>query len=138
MTLKDFIEKGDRFAAHTGVEIEKVAEDYARATLTVAEHHLNAGGVCQGGAIFTLADTALACASNSHLMLTFSIESSIYYHKSALKGEVLTAEAVALCPHRKIPSFEVKVTNRSGELIASFRAISYTKQVPLENVEGLE
>ncbi len=138
MTLKDFIGEGDHFARHSGVQVLSVAENYGKASLVVANEHLNAGGVCQGGAIFTLADTALALAANSGLMLTLSVEASISYHRAAMEGDVLTAEAVALCPHPKIPAFEVKVTNQRGELIASFKGTCYTKKAALNGVTGFE
>ena len=138
MTLKDFIGKGDRFAVNSGVEVIAVSEDRARTQLVVTPEHLNAGGVCQGGAIFTLADTALALVANSQLMLTLSIDAAIYYHKAAMVGDTLTADAVAVCAHPKIPSFEVKVTNQRGELVASFKSTCYTKNARLNGVEGLE
>ena len=138
MTLKDFIGKGDRFAVNSGVEVITVSEDAARTQLVVTPEHLNAGGVCQGGAIFTLADTALALVANSQLMLTLSIDAAIYYHKAAMVGDTLTADAVSVCAHPKIPSFEVKVTNQRGELVASFKSTCYTKNARLNGVEGLE
>jgi hypothetical protein len=39
----------------------------------VTEKHLNAGGVCQGGALFTLADLAFAAVANSRGRLTLSL-----------------------------------------------------------------
>ena len=62
MTLKEFF-KGDRFAVLAGCELTEIREGYARATMTVEERHLNGGDVCQGGAIFTLADLAFAAAA---------------------------------------------------------------------------
>lgn len=138
MTLKEFIGEGDRFALHSGVRVLSVAENFGKAELTVAAEHLNAGGVCQGGAIFTLADTALALAANSGLMLTLSVDASINYHRAAMLGDVLTAEAVALCAHPKLPSFEVRVTNQRGELVASFKSTCYTKKAALNGVTELE
>lgn len=138
MTLKDFIGKGDRFAANSGVEALSVSAGKASTRLVVTPEHLNAGGVCQGGAIFTLADTALALVANSNLMLTLSIDAAIYYHRGAVVGDVLTAEAVVVCAHPKVPSFEVKVCNQRGELVASFKSTCYTKNVQLQGVETLE
>lgn len=138
MTLKDFIGEGDHFARHSGVQVLSVAENYGKASLVVANEHLNAGGVCQGGAIFTLADLALAAVTNSGLQLTFAINSSIFYHRSAMLGDTLTAEAVAVSKHPKVPYCEVSVKNQDGVLIASFQATCYSKRVPLENVDSLE
>ncbi|MBQ8271004.1 MAG: hotdog fold thioesterase [Bacteroidaceae bacterium] len=137
MTLKEFIE-GDNFARRSGVRLLSVAKNSGKAELVVTAEHLNAGGLCQGGAIFTLADTALALAANSGLMLTLSVDAAIYYHRAAMPGDVLTAEAVALCAHPKLPSFEVKVTNQRGELVASFKSTCYTKKAALNGVTELE
>lgn len=138
MTLKEFIATGDRFAAKSGVEVLSVTQGTACARLVVCADHLNAGGVCQGGAIFTLADTALALVANSGLMLTLSVDAAIYYHKAAFEGDILTADAVVVCAHPKLPSFEVKVTNQHGELVASFKSTCYTKKAALNGVESLE
>ena len=48
--LIDFLNKGDRFAATNGMQLTEVREGYARAEMKVEARHLNAAGVCQGGA----------------------------------------------------------------------------------------
>ena len=65
MTPQEFFKK-DLFAEQTGVELLEVREGYSKARLVITENHLNAGHRTQGGAIFTLADLALAAAANSH------------------------------------------------------------------------
>lgn len=65
----------DLFAEQTGVELLEVREGYSKACLVITENHLNAGHRTQGGAIFTLADLALAAAANSHGSLAFSLSS---------------------------------------------------------------
>lgn len=52
-TLKEML-SADRFASEAGVEIMELKEGYAKARMLVTEKRLNAGGVCQGGALFTL------------------------------------------------------------------------------------
>ncbi len=132
MTLKDFLNKNDRFAACSGARLTEIREGYARAEMTVTDDHLNAGGVCQGGALFTLCDLALAAVMNSHGKLTFSIESTISFLHSAVKGDVLTAEAVEIYNHHKIPYLEVKVSNQNSQLICAFTAVAYRKAQDLE------
>ena len=78
MTLKDFFKK-DRFAALAGVELLEVRQGYAKARMLVTPEHLNGGGVCQGGALFTLADLACAAAFNSHLVLTLGTSANITF-----------------------------------------------------------
>ena len=64
MTIKDFF-KSDRFARQAGVELVEAGPGYAKARMRITPGHLNAGGVCQGGAIFTLADFAFGVACNT-------------------------------------------------------------------------
>jgi acyl-CoA thioesterase len=105
--------------------------------MTVTAEHLNAGGVCQGGALFTMADLGFAAVANSHGHLTFSIESTMTFHKSALLGDQLLAVATETYDHHKLPCCQVKITNQKGELVASFSGIGYRKDTPLA-FDGLQ
>ena len=131
MDIKDFLNKNDKYASGAGARLTEVREGYARAEMVVGKEHLNAGGVCQGGALFTLADFAMAAVMNSHMKLTLSIESTISFMKSAAEGELLTAEAVEVYDHRKIPYCEVKVRNGSGELVCAVSGMGYRKEETL-------
>ena len=123
--------KRDRFAVLAGCELLEIREGYARARMTVAEHHLNGGDFCQGGAIFTLADLVFAALVNQGGYLTFSINSTIYYHVSAREGDTLRAEGHFSCAHHRIPSVEVEVTNQDGVRIATFTGQAYTGRNPI-------
>ncbi len=134
-TLKDFL-KGDRFAAEAGVELIEIKSGYARAQMEVTEHHLNGGGVCQGGALFTLADLAFAAVANSHCKLTLSVTSNITFLRSVKRGMVY-AEAVETFNHHRIPFAEVRITDEQGELVAIFTSSGYRKETELP-VDALE
>jgi len=125
----DFIEffKGDRFAVMAGCELLEVKEGYARARMLITDQHLNGGNVCQGGALFTLADLAFAAAVNSHCVLTFSTTSSITFLRSVASGYVY-AEATELADHPKMPYGEVRVTDEQGRLVAVFTSSGFRKQ----------
>ena len=137
MTLKDFLSQGDRFAAHAGCLLKEVREGYARAELFVTPDHLNAGGVCQGGAFFTLADIALAAVMNSREQLTFGIENNIVFLKSAKVGDTLIAEATEVFNHHKIPYVDVRITNQHGALCCVVTGLAYRKAANLE-IDGSE
>ena len=137
MTLKDFLSQGDRFAANTGCILKEVREGYARAELVVTPDHLNAGGVCQGGVYFTLADIALAAVMNSREQLTFGIENNIVFLKSAKVGDTLIAEAVEVFNHHKIPYVDVRITNQNGDLCSVVTGLAYRKAANL-GIDGLE
>lgn len=137
MTLKDLLNRNDRFAAANGIQLTEIREGYARAEMTVSRNHLNGGNVCQGGALFTLADLAFAAVTNSHGQLSFGIQSSITFSRSAMEGDVLRAEATETINHHKIPYCEVKISNQRGELIAVFTGLAYRKSDRKMEVEGL-
>lgn len=137
MTLKEFLNSGDRFAAGCGARLVEIAPGTAIATMEVTLAHLNAGGVCQGGAIFTLADLVLAALVNQGENLTFAINSTIFYHVSAREGDTLRAEGRFSCKHHRIPSVEVEVTNQDGVRIATFTGQAYTGRNPI-SFEGLQ
>ncbi|MBO5593004.1 MAG: PaaI family thioesterase [Prevotella sp.] len=137
MTLKEFLSQGDRFAANIGCILKEVREGYARAELVVTPDHLNAGGVCQGGVYFTLADIALAAVMNSREQLTFGIENNIVFLKSAKVGDTLIAEATEVFNHHKIPYVEVRITNQEGDLCSVVTGLAYRKAANLR-IDGLE
>jgi acyl-CoA thioesterase len=126
MTLKEYF-KGDHFASLVGAELIDVREGYAKARLLVTQEHLNGGGVCQGGAIFTLADLAFAGAVNSHGTLTLSTNASITYVHAAHEG-YLYAEAHEVVNHHRLPFAEVRVTDETGQIIAILTSSGYRKE----------
>ena len=105
--------------------------EHAVAEMVVTNAHLNGANVCQGGALFTLADLAIAALMNARGQLTVGISNSIMFVSSAKEGDLLRAEAVSVCDHHKIPSVEVRVTNQEGRLICHVTGMGYRKSVTL-------
>lgn len=132
MTLKELLNTNDRFAKTNGMQLTEIGEGYAKAEMTVEERHLNGGNVCQGGALFTLADLAFAAVTNSHGLLTLGVQNSISYVQSAILGDHLTATATETVNHQKLPYCEMKVTNQRGELICIVTGMAYRKKAPIE------
>ena len=122
--------KADRFATQAGVELLEVKPGYAKARMLVTREHLNAGGVCQGGALFTLADLAFAAVATSHKLLTLSISANITFLRSVKQGYVY-AEAQEVFNHHRIPFIEVRLTDESGEPVAIMTSSGYRKDVEL-------
>lgn len=123
--LKDFLNEGDRFAADNGMQLTEVREGYARAEMVVTRHHLNAAGVCQGGAYFTLADLAFAAVTNSRGIVTLGIQNSITFLQSAHEGDTLIAEATETFNHHRLPFCEIRVTNQNGDLLCVVTGSAY-------------
>ena len=123
---KEFF-KADRFATNAGVELLEVKSGFAKARMLVTSEHLNAGGVCQGGALFTLSDLAFAAAANSHDQLTLSVNANITFLRSVKEGYVY-AEAVEVFNHHRIPFIEVRITDEAGELLGVMTSSGYRKK----------
>lgn len=136
MTLLERLNNGDRFASSIGAHLTEVKEGSAKAQLTVEERHLNGGGVCQGGAIYTLADLAFAAMTNSHGILSLGISNTITFLKSAQLGDTITAECTELLNHHKLPYCDIKITNQHGELLAVMTGLAYRmkKDFPFDSL----
>jgi acyl-CoA thioesterase len=121
----DFFAK-DACAAEAGIELITVSTGAAQVKMEIRDKHKNSHGTVHGGAIFTLADTAFALASNSHGIPAAAINAHISYVKSATSGTLFAAaEEFSLNP--KIATYTVRVTNESGENIAIFQGMVYRK-----------
>lgn len=131
--LSQYLKAGDRFAEHSGIELVAVEPGHAVTRLAVEPWHMNAIGVVQGGAIFTLADFAFAAASNSHGTVAVGVNASITF-QSAARGGVLTAEAREVGSNPKLASYTVEVKDDAGRLVAIFQGLVYRKTDPMPPV----
>jgi acyl-CoA thioesterase len=109
-----------------GMAIEAVGPGRAVLTMTVTEIMVNGHGMCHGGHIFTLADSAFAFACNSHNQNTVAFHCEITYVAPSQLGEVLRAEAIERSRQGRTGVYDVSVTGTSQRLIAEFRGISRT------------
>jgi acyl-CoA thioesterase len=125
----------DNAARAWGVTIEEVRPHYALARMIVRDDMLNSHGVCHGGMIFALADTAFAYASNSENKATLAVSCTISFASAVRAGEELTAVAQVQSRGGRTGICDVTVTDVAGKTVALFRGNSY--QVRGESVPGL-
>jgi len=114
----------DAFSQWLGITLLDVGPRAVTARLTVRDDMLNGFGVCHGGVTFSLADSALAFASNTHGRLTVSIENSITYPKRISSGDVLTAIAEEESATNRLAFYRVTV-RRAADIVALFRGTVY-------------
>jgi acyl-CoA thioesterase len=116
----------DAWAKESGIELMEVSTGRAKVRMCIEKRHVNGHGSVHGGAIFTLADTAFALASNSHGIPAAAINAYISYVKSAAAGTLYAvAEESSLSP--KIATYTVIVTDDNGNKIALFEGMVYRK-----------
>ena len=117
--------KHDEFSRWLGLEVTHLEPNAATVRMTVRPEMVNGFGVCHGGIAFSLADSALAFASNTHGRLTVSIENSIRYPAAIMPGDVLTASAVELSASRRLAYFDVTVRKGNGDVVGLFKGTVY-------------
>ena len=115
----------DRASQALGMRITAVRPGGARVVMRVGADMVNGHGVCHGGLLFALADSAFAFACNSHNDSTLAAAAAIDFLAAAREGDELTAEASELWRTRRNGIYEIIVANQRGERIALFRGRSY-------------
>lgn len=121
--------KGDRFAYDvTGCRLTEVSFGHAVAELVLdRDKHCNAMGGIMGGAIFTLADYALAAASNYNAAPSVSVSHSIEF-MAGVKGDKLVATCSADRSGRSLGFYTVDVTDGTGRKVAKMTATCFRRE----------
>jgi len=125
----------DAFSQWLGIKVLEVRPREATVTMTVRGEMVNGFGVAHGGIVYSLADSALAFASNTHGRVTVSIENSITYPVAAHVGDALIAIAAEESASNRLGYYRVTVRRRAdgvtvgsgneGEIVALFRGTVY-------------
>jgi len=111
----------DAFSRWMGIDVEEIRPGFARLEMTVSPEMLNGFGVAHGGLAFSLADSALAFASNSHGRVALALENNISYTRKVEEGDRLTATAEELSLGNRIGVYRIAVTRQDGKTVAIFR-----------------
>jgi phenylacetic acid degradation protein PaaD len=119
--------ENDTSSKALGISVDVPAAGSARASMTVRDDMLNGFGVCHGGLVFTLADTAFAFACNAYNDETLSIEADINWRKTAHRGDRLLAVASEDRREGRHGYYSVRVTNQDEALVAEFRGHSISR-----------
>lgn len=115
---------GDAASKWLGARIDDIGPGRAVLSMQIAPHHLNGHGICHGGFIFTLADSAFAFACNSYNNLVVAQENSITFLSSGQPDERLTATAQETALNGRSGVYDVTITGGDGRKVALFRGLS--------------
>lgn len=118
----------DTASQSLGMEIESVSAGRARLAMVVRDTMANGLGMCHGGFIFTLADSACAFASNSYNQRALLQSGQITLFAPANVGMRLVAEASERQRVERSAIYDVTVRTADGQVIAEFRG--FTRNVP--------
>ena len=121
----------DPASRQLGIVISDVSPGCATATMTVRDDMVNGHGICHGGYVFTLADTAFAFACNTYDDVTVAAGADITFLQPVQAGAQLTATAVELSRRGRSGLYDVTVRGDDGEPVAEFRGRSRSLGRPL-------
>lgn len=122
----------DAFSQWLGIKIIEVDGSKVTLQMTVRPEMTNGFAVTHGGISYSLADSALAFASNGHGRLCMSIETSISHLLPIKPGDVLTAISEELSLSNRIGVYQVKVTNQDDKVVALFKGMVFRKDTVWE------
>ncbi len=115
----------DAFSAWMGIEVMEIAPRRSTVRMQVRPEMVNGFGAAHGGIAYSLADSALAFAANTHGRVTVAIENSISYPRAVAVGDVLTAVADEESASNKLGFYRVVVRNQQDEVVSTFRGTVY-------------
>ncbi len=113
--------ENDRASRDLGMRLVAVAPGQARLAMAIRPEMANGHGLCHGGFVFTLADSAFAFACNSRNQRMVAAQGAITFVAPGRVGDTLTAEAREVHLRGRGGLYDVSVRNQAGELIAEFR-----------------
>ena len=123
--IVDKMYNNDAFSQWLGIEIVGVTDSFCELKMNVRKEMLNGFQIVHGGIAYSLADSALAFASNSHGRKCLSVETSISHAVPVKKDDVLTATTEELSITDKIGVYLIRITNQDNQEVAYFKGTVY-------------
>jgi acyl-CoA thioesterase len=137
MTPQELAEKvvarmydNDPFSLWLGIERIVVEAGKCVLRMSVRNEMLNGFAIAHGGISYSLADSCLAFAANSHGIQAVSVETSISHTKPVKAGDVLTATAEEMSLSNRIGIYHITVSNQHDEVVALFKGTVYRTGKP--------
>ncbi|MDC0231204.1 hotdog fold thioesterase [Aureispira] len=93
--------------------------------MSIRKEMTNGFNIAHGGITYSLADSALAFASNSYGRHSKSLETSISHIEVVNIGDILTARSYEESLSHKIGIYRIVITNQNEKTVALFKGIVY-------------
>lgn len=130
--------EADSASAALGIELVELDRGRAVCRMTVTERMINGHALCHGGYVFLLADTAFACACNTHGPVTVAAGAEITFVAPVREGDVLVAEAAERTRYGRSGICDVTVRGPGGTVVAEFRGHSRQIAGPRDSRQATE
>jgi len=111
----------DLFSKWMGIKIFHISKGKCILEMTVKNDMLNGFSIAHGGICYSLADSCLAFAANSHGIKCVSIETSIQHLKKVKENDLLKAKSKEIKMDETRADYQIQITNQHGDLVATFK-----------------
>lgn len=120
----------DPFSIWLGIERLEIGIGQCVLRMQVTNDMLNGFAIAHGGITYSLADSCLAFASNSHGIQAVSVETSISHTRPVKEGDQLTATATELERSKRFGRYDVRVADQNNKTVALFRGTVFRTGKP--------
>ncbi|NIR48930.1 hotdog fold thioesterase [candidate division KSB1 bacterium] len=115
----------DPFSKWLGIEVVEISPGSVTLRMKVRKEMLNGFGYCHGGVTFSLADSALAFAANSHGKVSLLVKASMSYPEVIREGDILTARTEEQSLSNSIGIYTIIVTRNGHQKVGIFQGTVY-------------
>ncbi len=132
--VRDAMFGKDAAAQALGMQVAAIGPGTASVSMPVRPDMANGFGICHGGLVATLADTAFAYACNSWNIQAVAAGFDVQLLAAGKIGDSLLAQASVVSQGKRTGVYDVNVHNQDRVLIAVFRGRSHRLKGPLVEV----
>ena len=123
--IVDKMYENDAFSKWLGIKRIEDGAGKSVLQITVRKEMLNGFDIVPGGITYSLADSALAFASNGHGRKAVSVETSISHTKTCKEGDVLKTHTEEMSLSKNIGIYQITITNQHNKTVALFKGTVY-------------
>jgi acyl-CoA thioesterase len=126
----------DPTARQLGIELVEAAAGRVTVSLRVGPDHVNGHGICHGGVLFSLVDTACTLAAQSRGRTARATGATIELLKAAPLGAELIADCAEIHAQGRGGVHDVVVSTPDGTVIALARGRTRVVDPPAAQADG--
>ncbi len=119
----------DAFSNWMKIELNAIEKGSCSLSCMIKEEMLNGFSIAHGGIAYSLADSTLAFAANSHGYQSFSIETSISHLVKVKSGDHLTSTSKEIHRGKKTGLYHIEIFNQNNELVALMKGTVYISKI---------
>ena len=124
--------KQEPFAVAMGINIKELDAGYSLVEMLYDPEKMNnIYARAHGGAIFALIDEAFETSSQTDGTIAVALNVNVTYVSSPNPGVRLSGEAKRVSRTKRTASYDIKITDADGQLIATCNALAYRTGKPI-------